>query len=68
MEVAMSQALWAVKEKLEDYALARLRLIKAEDDGINGEITEDEFYSIRDAEHAQWQSLVSAIDGVLQRS
>jgi len=62
----MSQTLWAIKEKLEDYALARLRLIHAEDEGISGEITEEEFYSVRDAEHTQWQSLVSAIDDALQ--
>lgn len=64
----MSQALWAIKAKLEDYALARLRLIHAEDEGIQGEITEDEFYSVRDAEHEQWKSLVSAIDAALQKS
>ena len=62
----MSQALWMVKERLEEYAVARLRLIHAEDEGIAGEITEEEFYSARDAEHAQWRSLVSAIDDALQ--
>ena len=62
----MSQTLWAIKEKLEEYALARLRMIHAEDEGIAGEITEEEFYSVRDAEVTQWRSLVSAIDDALQ--
>jgi hypothetical protein len=64
----MSNTLWTVKDKLQEYAVARLRLIKAEDDGIQGEIGEDEFYAVRDAEHDCWRELVAAIDQALQKA
>jgi hypothetical protein len=64
----MPRALLAIREKLEQYALARFQLLKAQDDGINGEVGEDDFFAARRSEDERWRALVDAIDGAIDKA
>jgi hypothetical protein len=64
----MSRTVWAIRRVLEEYAVARLRLLKTEEDGIRGECPEDDFYAARRSEDERWRALVEAVNGALGRS